>query len=88
MAHMVAAYTAPGLFEESAASTVMSPIPNGMGFYTALPGDAMLSLQYSLKIADLTTAQVRVAYEHLMHTAFAGVQALGNQWRPSAWFTK
>lgn len=76
-AQMVAAYTAPGLFEEGAASTVMSPIPKGMGFYPAMPGDAVLGHQYSPETGDLTTAQVRVAYEHLMHTAFAGDTGFG-----------
>jgi len=76
-AQMVAAYTAPGLFEEGSASTVMSPIPKGMGFYPTMPGEAVLGHQYSPETGDLTSAQVRVAYEHLMHTAFAGDTGFG-----------
>ena len=76
-AQMVAAYTAPGLFEEGSASTVMSPIPKGMGFYPAMPGDAVLGHLYSPETGDLTSAQVRVAFEHLMHTAFAGDTGFG-----------
>lgn len=76
-AQQVAAYVAPGLFEEGAASTVMSPVPQGMGFYPDMPGDAVLGHQYSPETADLTPAQVRVAFEHLMHTAFIGDTGFG-----------
>ena len=76
-AEQVAAYTAPGLFEEGSASTVMAPIPKGMGFYPALPGDAVIGHQYSPETGDLTSAQVRIAFEHLMHTAFAGDTGFG-----------
>jgi hypothetical protein len=76
-AQQLAAYVAPGLFEEGAASTVMAPIPQGMGFYPDMPGDAVLGHQYSPETADLTPAQVRVAFEHLMHTAFIGDTGFG-----------
>lgn len=76
-AQQLAAYVAPGLFEEGAASTVMSPIPQGMGFYPDMPGDAVLGHQYSPETGDLTPAQVRVAFEHLMHTAFIGDTGFG-----------
>jgi hypothetical protein len=73
----LAAYTAPGLFEEGSASTVMSQIPNGMGFYPNMPGDVVLGHQYSPETADLTTAQVRLSPETLMHTLFAGDTGYG-----------
>jgi hypothetical protein len=73
----LAAYVAPGLFEEGSASTVMAPIPQGIGFYPDLPGDAVLGHQYSPETADLTPAQVRVAFENLMHTAFIGDTGFG-----------
>jgi hypothetical protein len=73
----LAAYVAPGLFEEGSASTVMAPIPQGIGFYPDLPGDAVLGHQYSPETADLTPAQVRVAFENLMHTAFVGDTGFG-----------
>ncbi len=76
-ARQLAAYIAPGLFEEGSASTVMAPIPQGMGFYPNLPGDAVLGHQYSPETADLTPAQVRIAFENLMHTAFIGDTGFG-----------
>lgn len=71
-AGQLAAYTAPGLFEEGTAMTVMAPIPKGMGFYPAMPGDVLLGHQYSPETADLTTAPVRLDSARLMHTLFAG----------------
>jgi hypothetical protein len=73
----LAAYVAPGLFEEGSASTVMAPIPQGIGFYPDLPGDAVLGHQYSPETADLTPAQVRVSFGNLMHTAFIGDTGFG-----------
>ncbi len=71
-AGQLAAYTAPGLFEEGTASTVMAPIPKEMGFYPVMPGDVVLGHQYSPETADLTSAPVRLDEGRLMHTMFAG----------------
>jgi hypothetical protein len=76
-AGQLSALCAPGLFEEGAASTVMSPIPKGMGFYPNMPGDVVLGHQYSPETADLTPAQVRIAQSNLMHTMFAGDTGYG-----------
>jgi hypothetical protein len=76
-AGQLAALTAPGLFEEGAASTVMAEIPEGMGFYPNMPGDIILGHQYSPETADLTTAQVRLDFPNLMHTMFAGDTGFG-----------
>ena len=76
-AGQLAALTAPGLFEEGAASTVMAEIPQGMGFYPNMPGDIILGHQYSPETADLTTAQVRLDFKNLMHTMFAGDTGFG-----------
>jgi len=73
----LAAYTAPGLFEEGPASTVMAEIPQGIGFYPHMPGDVVLGHQYSPETADLTTAQVRLDPQTLMHTLFAGDTGFG-----------
>lgn len=73
----LAAYTAPGLFEEGTTSTVMAPIPKEMGFYPVMSSGendkaVVLGHQYSPETADLTTAPVRLAKDRLMHTMFAG----------------
>ncbi len=67
-----AAYTAPGLFEEGTAMTVMSPIPKGMAFYPTLPGNVLIGHQYSPETAELTNAPVMLDEPRLMHTMFAG----------------
>ncbi len=56
-ASQMAALTAPALFEEGVASTVMAPIPKEMGFIPDMPGDVVIGHQYSPETADLTTAQ-------------------------------
>ena len=76
-AGQLAAYTAPGLFEEGSASTVMAEIPEGMGFYPAMPGEAVLGHQYSPETGNLTPAQVRVSQDSLMHTMFTGDTGFG-----------
>ncbi|CAG0955736.1 hypothetical protein ANAEL_00330 [Anaerolineales bacterium] len=76
-AGQLAAYTAPGLFEEGSAATTMSAIPEGMGFYPNMPGDVVLGHQYSPETGDLTTAQVRLNIETLMHTMAAGDTGFG-----------
>lgn len=76
-AGQLAALTAPGLFEEGAASTTMAEIPEGMGFYPNMPGDVVLGHQYSPETADLTSAQVRMHQDTLMHTVFTGDTGFG-----------
>jgi hypothetical protein len=67
-AGQLAAYTAPGLFEEGSAYTTMPEIPQGMGFYPNMPGEVSLGHQYSPETGDLTSAQVRITRDSLMHT--------------------
>jgi hypothetical protein len=76
-ASQLAAYTAPGLFEEGTASTVMPEIPKGMGFDPAMRGDVVIGHQYSPETGNLTTAQVRLSPESLMHTMAAGDTGFG-----------
>ncbi len=76
-AGQLAAYTAPGLFEEGSAATTMAPIPSGMGFYPNMPGDVVLGHQYSPETADLTPAQVRLDLDTIMHTMAAGDTGFG-----------
>jgi len=67
-----AAYTAPGLFEEGTAMTVMAPIPKGMAFYPTMPGNVLIGHQYSPETGDLTNAPVLIDEARMMHTMFAG----------------
>ena len=76
-AEQAAALTAPALFEEGVAATVMSPIPHGMGFIPNMPGNVVIGHQYSPETADLTTAQVRLSPEMFMHTLYAGDTGFG-----------
>jgi hypothetical protein len=76
-APQLAALTAPALFEEGVASTVMAPIPQGMGFIPNMPGRVIIGHQYSPETADLTTAQVRLSPEMFMHTLYAGDTGFG-----------
>jgi hypothetical protein len=71
------ALTAPALFEEGVAATVMAPIPQGMGFLPDMPGRVVIGHQYSPETADLTTAQVRLSPEMFMHTLYAGDTGFG-----------
>lgn len=76
-AGQLAAFTAPGLFEEGSASTTMAEIPEGMGFYPNMPGDVVLGHQYSPETADITHAQVRMHLDNLMHTIAVGDTGFG-----------
>lgn len=76
-ASQMAAFTAPGLFEEGSASTTMAEIPQGMGFYPNMPGDVVLGHQYSPETAELTAAQVRLHLDNLMHTLSVGDTGFG-----------
>ncbi len=73
----MAALTAPALFEEGVASTVLAPIPQGMGFIPDMPGSVVIGHQYSPETADLTNAQVRLSPESFMHTLYAGDTGFG-----------
>jgi hypothetical protein len=73
----LSALTAPALFEEGVAATVMAPIPQGMGFIPDMPGSVVIGHQYSPETADLTTAQVRLSPEMFMHTLYAGDTGFG-----------
>ncbi len=73
----LAAFTAPGLFEEGSAATTMAEIPQGMGFYPNMAGDVVLGHQYSPETADMTSAQVRLHLDNLMHTIAVGDTGFG-----------
>lgn len=73
----LAAYTAPGLVEESTAVVTIAPTPKGLTFYPDMPGDVVLGHQYSPLTRDLTRAQVRLDAERLFHTMFAADTGYG-----------
>ncbi len=75
-AEMLAAYTAPNVFEEGTAITVQEKIPP-LGFYPLLQGDVLLGHQVSPETADLTTAPLRLSRKRHFHTAFMGDTGYG-----------
>jgi hypothetical protein len=75
-AGQLAAYTAPGLFEESTAVTVQEKLPP-LAFYPDMPGDVVLGHQYSPETGDLTDVPIRLTRERHFHTAFAGDTGYG-----------
>jgi hypothetical protein len=76
-AGQLAAYTAPGLVEESTAVVTLAPTPKGLTFYPNMPGDVILGHQYSPLTRDLTSAQVRLDPDRLFHTMFAADTGYG-----------
>jgi hypothetical protein len=76
-AGQLAAYTAPGLVEESTAVVTLAPTPKGLTFYPNMPGDVILGHQYSPLTRDLTSAQVRLDMDRLFHTMFAADTGYG-----------
>jgi hypothetical protein len=75
-AGQLAAYTAPGLFEEGTAVTVQEKLPP-LAFYPNMPGEVMLGHQYSPETGDLTDVPVKLTQHRHFHTAFAGDTGYG-----------
>ena len=72
----VAAYVAPGMFEEGAATTTQERIP-AFAFYPDMPGEVLLGHQYSTETGLLTRAELRLDRERMMHTVFLGDTGYG-----------
>jgi hypothetical protein len=72
----LAAYTAPGMFEEGTALTTQESTPT-FAFYPAMPGEAILAQQWSSETGRLTSAMLRLTQERHFHTAFAGDTGFG-----------
>ncbi len=72
----LAAYTAPGLFEEGTAITTQERIPP-FAFIPDLEGDVVLAHQFSTETGELTTTPVRLTQARHMHTAFIGDTGFG-----------
>jgi len=72
----VAAYAAPGVFEEGVALTTQESIPP-FAFLPDMDGDVVLGHLVSTETGDLTRAQVRLSQERMFHTVFAGNTGYG-----------
>jgi hypothetical protein len=74
---MLAALTAPNLFEEGAAMTVQEKMPAGVAFYPLMEGEVTLGHQVSPETYDLTTTPLRLSRKRHFHTAFVGDTGFG-----------
>ncbi|NPA89940.1 MAG: serine-rich protein, partial [Chloroflexi bacterium] len=73
---MLAAYTAPNLFEEGTAVTVQERIPP-MAFYPETEGEVVIGHQVSPETGRLTTTPLRLSRSRHFHTAFIGDTGYG-----------
>ncbi len=72
----VAAYTAPGMFEQGSALTTQEETPS-FAFYPDIPGNITLARQWSSETGILTDTFLRLAPERHFHTAFVGDTGFG-----------
>ncbi len=72
----VAAYTAPGMFEQGAALTTQEETP-AFAFYPQMPGDITLARQYSSETGLLSGAFLKLSPDRHFHTAFVGDTGFG-----------
>jgi hypothetical protein len=72
----VAAYTAPGMYEEGTALTTQEATP-AFAFYPAMPGPVVLGKQWSSETGQLSEAFLRLSAERHFHTAFVGDTGFG-----------
>ena len=73
---MLAAYTAPNLFEEGAALTFQEKMPP-LAFYPELAGEAICGYQVSPETGDLTPVPLRLSQQRHFHTVFCGDTGFG-----------
>ncbi|MDP2660052.1 MAG: hypothetical protein Q8R28_04925 [Dehalococcoidia bacterium] len=73
---MLAAYTAPNLFEEGTAVTIQEKLPP-LAFYAERDGDVVLGHLISPETGDLTRVPLRLSRERHFHTAFCGDTGYG-----------
>jgi hypothetical protein len=72
----LAAYTAPGMFEQGTALTVQESTPD-FAFMPDMPGDVVIGWQWSSETGQLTHTPLRLEYERHFHTAFCGDTGFG-----------
>jgi hypothetical protein len=73
---MLAAYTAPNLFEEGTTVTIQEKMPP-LAFYPELRGEVVLGHLVSPETGDLTAVPLRLSRERHFHTAFCGDTGYG-----------
>lgn len=73
---MLAAYTAPNLFEEGAALTFQEKMPP-LAFYPELAGETICGYQVSPETGDLTPVPLRLSQQRHFHTVFCGDTGFG-----------
>jgi hypothetical protein len=72
----LAAYTAPGIFEQGTALTTQEETPQ-FAFYPDMPGEVILGKQVSVETGNLTNAFLRLSRQRHFHTAFIGDTGFG-----------
>jgi hypothetical protein len=72
----LAAYTAPGIFEQGTATTIQEETPQ-FAFYPDMPGEVVLGRQFSVETGLLTHAALRLSRDRHFHTAFIGDTGFG-----------
>ena len=72
----VAAYTAPGMFEQGSALTIQEETPS-FAFYPDSPGNIALAWQWSSETGMLTNTLLKLAPARHFHTAFIGDTGFG-----------
>ena len=72
----LAAYTAPGMFEQGTALTVQESTPD-FAFRPDMSGDVVLGWQWSSETGQLTHTPLRLSFERHFHTAFCGDTGFG-----------
>lgn len=72
----LAAYTAPGTFEQGSALTTQEETP-AFAFYPDMPGNIPLAKQWSTETGLLTDTFLRLSPDRHFHTAFVGDTGFG-----------
>lgn len=72
----LAAYTAPGVFEQGIALTTQEETPQ-FAYYPQIEGEVVLGRQWSVEIGELTDAPLRLSLPRHFHTAIIGDTGYG-----------
>jgi hypothetical protein len=72
----LAAYTAPGVFEQGIALTTQEETPQ-FAYYPQMEGDVLLGRQFSIEIGELTNTPLRLSRDRHFHTAIIGDTGFG-----------
>lgn len=72
----LAAYTAPGVFEQGIALTTQEETP-AFAYYPQIEGDVILGRQWSVETGELTDTPLRLSQSRHFHTAIIGDTGFG-----------